>query len=62
MVDEFNSIAISRPVIVTIRAESLEAGGMVIGTIDVGGIVIVRMKPAKILPIAKRIIGLMRLG
>ena len=47
---------------VTIRAESLEIGGMVSGIIDVGGIFIVRMKPAKMLPIARRIMGLMRFG
>lgn len=62
LVAEFNSIAISKPVIVTIRAESLEMGGIVSGTIDVGGIFIVRIKPAKMLPIARRIIGLVRFG
>lgn len=62
MVVEFNSIAINRPVMVTIRAESLEIGGMVSGIIDVGGMFIVRIKPAKMLPIARRIIGLMRFG
>lgn len=55
-------MAINRPVMVTIRAESLEIGGIVSGTIDVGGMFIVRIKPAKMLPIAKRMIGLMRLG
>ncbi len=55
-------MAINRPVMVTIRAESLEIGGIVSGTIDVGGIFIVRIKPAKMLPMARRMIGLMRLG
>ncbi len=62
LVVEFNSIAISRPVMVTIRAENLEIGGMVSGTIDVGGMFIVRRKPAKMLPMARRIIGLIRFG
>lgn len=62
LVVEFSSIAMSSPEIVTIKAENLEIVGMVIGTIEVGGIFIVRMKPAKILPMARRMIGLIRLG
>ncbi len=62
LVVEFSSIAIRRPIIVTIRAESLEVGGMVSGTIDVGGIFIVRMNPVKMLPKARRMIGLIRFG
>ena len=62
LVVEFSSIAIKRPAMVTIRADNLEIGGMVRGTIDVGGMFIVKIKPAKILPMARRMIGLIRLG
>lgn len=62
LVIEFSSIAIRRPRVVTIKAENLEIGGIVSGTIDVGGMLVVRIKPAKMLPMARRVIGLMRFG
>lgn len=62
LVEEFNSMAISSPRMVTIRADIFVVGGIVIVIIDVGGMFVVRVNPAKMLPMAKRIIGLVRFG
>ena len=50
------------PIVVTIRAICFIATGIVMVIEDEGGIVEVRINPAKIVPNANRIIGLIRLG
>lgn len=55
-------MAMIRPMIVTIRAASFRAGGIVIGIMEVGGIFIVRINPAKMLPRARRVMGFVRFG
>lgn len=55
---EFSSVAIRNPVIVTIRAVSFMYSGMVICGVDIGVIFIEMINPAKILPMASRLIEL----
>lgn len=62
LVNRLSSMAMSRPMIVTVKAASFRIGGIVIGIIEVGGIFIVRMNPAKILPRVRRVIGFVRFG
>ena len=62
LVRELSSIPIISPVVVTIKAICLMNIGMVIVIEYEGGIFVVNMNPAKIVPSASRIIGLIRLG
>lgn len=59
---EFSSSEIVIPKIVTSNADNFVIGGIVMVIMDVGGMLVVRMKPAKMLPKANRMIGLVRLG
>lgn len=62
LVREASSMAMRRPVIVTARAASLRRGGMVMmGVLD-GMKFEVTIRPATILPQAKRLMGLMTEG
>lgn len=58
----FSSIARMNPVIVTASAVSLMYEGMVICCTDMGGMLFVIINPAKMLPIARRLIGLSKHG
>lgn len=62
LVRELSSIPIISPIVVTIRAICFMNVGMVMVMEDEGGIVVVSINPAKIVPSASRIIGLIRLG
>ena len=56
------SNAIMKPRIVTIRAVSFTCKGMVIKGVVTGGILLERMNQAKMLPISRRLIGLISMG
>lgn len=62
LVREFSSIPIKTPVKVIISVDSFSIVGIVIVIDDVGGILIVKRKPAIMLPTPNRIIGLIKLG
>ena len=51
-----------KPKIVMIRAVSFRCRGIVIRGVVVGGILLVRIKPAKMLPISRRLMGLIDSG
>lgn len=57
-----SSIAVNKPISVTIRAPSLSIGGIVIIGVLIGVMFDVRMSPATILPQASRLIGLITFG
>ena len=61
LVRELSSIPTMSPIVVTIRAICFMNEGMVMVIEDEGGIVVVRRNPAKIVPSASRIMGLIRL-
>lgn len=51
-----------KPRIVIIRAVSFRCRGIVIKGVVIGGMLLERMNPAKILPINRRLIGLINKG
>lgn len=59
---ELSSIANIKPIRVTNRAVIFRYRGIVIGGTFVGGILLERINPAKILPISNRVIGLINKG
>lgn len=62
LVREASSKAVSSPIIVTIRADSLRRGGIVITGVFSGRKFEVRRRPARMLPQARRLIGLITIG
>ena len=56
------SSASTKPRVVTIKAVSFKCRGMVIRRMAVGGMLLEMMNPAKILPISRRLIQLIRRG
>lgn len=62
LVIAFSSMDSRMPIVVTIRADSFVIGGIVMVIMVVGGMFMIRINPAKMLPRAKRMIGLIRFG
>lgn len=62
LVKELSSIPIAKPAKVISRADNLIISGIVIVIDVIGGMLIVTKNPAKMLPIANRIIGLIKFG
>lgn len=56
------SNAMMKPRVVIARAVNFKCRGMVIKGVVIGGILLDRMKPAKILPTSSRLIGLINSG
>ena len=57
-----SSRAVSSPIIVTISADSFRRGGMVITGVFMGRKLEVRRSPARMLPQARRLMGLITMG
>jgi len=62
LVKEASSNAVKRPKMVTTRAESFRRGGIVITGVFRGRKLVVNRRPARILPQARRLIGLITIG
>lgn len=62
LVREASSSAVRSPRIVTIRADNLSRGGIVITGVFSGRKLEVRRRPARMLPQARRLIGLITIG